>query len=549
MEPFIACDTEDNSAELMAEGRSGFEKQITQCAGITSDGEEYHNNGDVGKFIHWMMSRDANRIYFHNLQYDLGNLFADRLHQFSLTMVGGRLIKAQWRGKTFVDSFNLFPTRLADLGDAIGLEKLKFDSMSKEYVMRDCQIIHDALKHLQDTLESFKIKKMPNTLGSMCVRVWKSMGGKNWSCFSEVCHNSVYGGRVELFSKGGEGCVMWTDINSLYPWAMTQKYPDECIQTTDMKEYGLTEATVEIPHQPYAPLPYRTQESDNFSGISEGSIIFPCGQFTGTWTNHELRNAIENHGAKILKLHSSFGTDKASDYYGDFVKKFYKRRLECKTPAYKLIYKLLMNNLYGQLGMSGKVIKTCRLKEKDMKLIKEGKLKVQTLGDNVLKEFFIPLPDHCNYLHASYVTSYGRLRLLEYMRTIPPKDMIYCDTDSLFFFAKDWKAPFKTGDRLGDMKLEDKGTKITTYAPKVYSINDMVKAKGVPRHLAKKFVEEGYVEYSAPYKLREAVTFYERGNTKKLSVWRKVRKEMRTKYAKKNLVDGGHWMPLTMKRG
>ena len=169
MEPFIACDTEDNSAELMAGGKSGFEKQLTQCAGITSDGEEYHNRGDADKFIEWMMTRDANRIYFHNLQYDLGNLFGDRLHEFSLTMVGGRLIKAQWKGKTFVDSFNLFPTRLADLGEAIGLKKLQFDANSRQYVMRDCQIIHDALKHLQDTLASFKIRKMPNTLGSMCV--------------------------------------------------------------------------------------------------------------------------------------------------------------------------------------------------------------------------------------------------------------------------------------------------------------------------------------------------------------------------------------------
>lgn len=549
MEPFLACDTEDNSAELMAEGKSGFEKQVTQCAGISSDGEEYHNRGDVEKFVEWMMTRDAKRIYFHNLQYDLGNLFADKLHEFSLTMVGGRLIKAQWGGKTFVDSFNLFPVRLADLGDAIGLEKLKFDANSREYVMRDCRIILEAVKHLQDTLKSFKVKKMPNTLGGMCVSVWKAMGGKNWSCFSELCKGAIFGGRVELFSKGGEGCVMWTDINSLYPWAMTQKYPDECKEARDMMEYGLTEATVYVPSQPYAPLPYRTSEADQFSGISEGSIIFPCGKFTGTWTNHELRNAVEKHDAKILKIHSTFGTDKASDYYGGFVKKFYKRRLESKTPAYKLIYKLLMNNLYGQLGMSGKVIKTVRPTENDIKLIQTGKLKVQMLGTNIMKEFFIPLPEHCNYLHASYVTSYGRLRLLEFMRTIPPENMVYCDTDSLFFFAKNWKAPFPTGDSLGDMKLEDKGSRITTYAPKVYSINDIVKAKGVPRHLARRFVEEGYVEYNAPFKLREAVTFYERGNTKKLSVWRRVRKEIRTKYAKKNLIDGGRWMPLSLKRG
>lgn len=549
IEPFIVGDTEDDSAELLKAGRSGFDKQVTQCAGITSDGEEYHNRGDVPKFIEWLMTRDAKRIYFHNLQYDLGGLFGERLHEFALTMVGGRLIKAQWKGKTFVDSYNLFPVSVASLGESIGLKKLEFNSTDKAYVMRDCEIIVKALHNLGKTTEEFKLRRTPNTLGGMCVRVWRAMKGDNWSCFSEVAHNSIFGGRVELFSKGGQGCVVWTDINSLYPWSMTQKFPEECGETKDMKEYGLTEATVQVPNQPYAPLPYRTTEADNFKGISEGSIIFPNGKFRGTWTNHELRNAVEHHGAKILKMHSTFGSDKGEYYYKDFVDKFYQRRLDEKVPAYKLIYKLLMNNLYGQLGMSGNVIKTTKLTKNDIHEIKNGKLRVHMFGDNVLKEFAIPLPAHCNYLHASYVTSYGRLRLLECMRKVPPENMVYCDTDSLFFFAKNWKTPFPIGDKLGQMKLEDRGAKITTFAPKVYSIDDVVKAKGVPRRLAKQFVEQGYAEYDAPYKLREAITFYERGNTKKLSVWRKVRKEMRTKYAKKKLVDGSLWMPLTLKRG
>lgn len=549
MEPFIVGDTEDNSAELLADGKSGFLKQVTQCAGITSDGEEYHNRGDIDKYIEWLMSRPHRRIYFHNLQYDLGNVFGDILHEFALTMVGGRLIKAQWRGKTFVDSFNLFPVSVKSLGESIGLKKLKFNATSKEYAMRDCQIIVKALKHLGRTLNEFKIRKTPNTLGGLCVRVWRSMKGDNWSCFSDMAHQSIFGGRVELFSKGGDGCVVWTDVNSLYPWAMTQKFPDECEETSDILEYGLTDASVKVPAQPYAPLPYRTSEEDGFEGISEGSIIYPCGKFRSVWTNHELRNAVEHHGVKILKVHSTFGTDKGAYYYKDFVNEFYKRRLNAKTSAYKLIYKLLMNNLYGQLGMSGKVIKTTRLTQSDINDIKNGKLRVHMFGDNVLKEFMIPLPSHCNYLHASYVTSYGRLKLLEYMRRIPPENMVYCDTDSLFFFSKNWKTPFPIGDKLGQMKLEDRGSKITTYAPKVYSIDDIVKAKGVPRRLAKQFVEEGYAEYDAPFKLREAVTFYERGNTKKLSVWRRVRKEMRTRYAKKKLVDGSRWEPMIINRG
>ena len=51
MEPFIVGDTEDDFNELMSAGRSGFEKRVTQCVGVASDGEEYHNWGDVEKYV------------------------------------------------------------------------------------------------------------------------------------------------------------------------------------------------------------------------------------------------------------------------------------------------------------------------------------------------------------------------------------------------------------------------------------------------------------------------------------------------------------------
>jgi hypothetical protein len=51
-------------------------------------------------------------VYALNVQYDLGNLFADVLDVLDCTLVGGRMIKAVW-GKdgsavTFVDVWNLF---------------------------------------------------------------------------------------------------------------------------------------------------------------------------------------------------------------------------------------------------------------------------------------------------------------------------------------------------------------------------------------------------------------------------------------------------------
>ena len=76
---FICFDTEDNSKELLQSGGSGFDKVVTQIAAITAEGKRYHNRGDVAKFLEWLQRQPEKYIYAHNLQYDIGNLFSDKL--------------------------------------------------------------------------------------------------------------------------------------------------------------------------------------------------------------------------------------------------------------------------------------------------------------------------------------------------------------------------------------------------------------------------------------------------------------------------------------
>ena len=547
---FIVFDTEDNSRELMSSGKSGFEKQVTQIAAIEYNNNEivdrFHNRGNVEKFLEWLDGSECSRVYAHNLQYDLGALFADCLPQLSLTMVGGRIIKAVYRNKVFVDSYNLFPTSVKALGQAIGLEKLEFDADSEEYVFRDCEIVGKALNNMVSLIEEYDVMHLTNTLGGLCVKLWQSLGGQNWMQANEESRSAIYGGRVELFSNGGSGNIAWVDINSLYPHCMTKRFPTEFKEQNKITDYGVTNVTIEIPHQAIAPLPYRTSQKDNLTGVSSGSIIFPCGKLTGTWINAEIINAVEKHGAKIKKVHWSYGSADGEDYYASFVREFYSRRLKATSEAYKLIYKLLMNNLYGQLGMGGMVSRTMAFTEELGDRIARGVVKARPFGDNILVDQAIPLPPHVNYAHAAHVTGYGRIRLMEFMRQIPEKDLIYCDTDSLFFFSKNKTLPFQTGSELGEMKMEGWGARIDVYAPKMYSIDNVAKAKGVPRAMAQKFITDGEVEYDAPYKMREAINFYDRGNSRKLSVWRKVTKKIKTDYKKKILVDGKWFSPLEL---
>lgn len=564
---YIVYDTEDDSAELIAAGRSGFDKTITQIAAIAYVDNEpvarYHNRGDVKAYLKWMRKTCVRhgivKVFAHNQQYDLGNIHADELDQLDLTMVGGRLIRARWQGVTYVDSFNLFPTSVKKLGEALGLEKLEMDVHSKEYVFRDCEIVGLALARLAETCAEFGLEEPKNTLGGLCVAIWQAMGGENHSDWTDFSRSAIYGGRVEIFQPGGEGNIMWTDINSLYPSVMLDEFPGPMEECKTMKKFGITRATVMIPRQSLAPLPFRVTEQNPVSGVHENAIIFPCGRVTGTWVNAELRNAVENHGVVIERIHHSVGTDESVRPYARFVEEFYRRRLASDSEAYKLIYKLLMNNLYGQLGMGGVVTRTAPLTAQRAQDIRLGKVDATVYGEAVMFDVAIPLPGHVNYAHAAHVTAYGRIKLLSFLRSIPRERLIYCDTDSCFFFHPTGEElPFPTGSRLGEMKIEGVGEKIDVIAPKTYEITvggkTKSKAKGVPSRHAKNFIATKSAEYAAPFKMKEAVNFFDRanvgweerngrmvpvlgkksrGNARRLSVWRVVTKQLLSDYMKK----------------
>ena len=123
--------------------------------------------------------------------------------------------------------------------------------------------------------------------------------------------------------------------------------------------------------------------------------------------------------------------------------------------------------------------------------------------------------------------------MFEFLKKIASRDLIYCDTDSAFFFCRD-EIPFPVNSDLGEMKLEKFGSRAIPVGPKMYQFDNDYKAKGVPKRLAQTFIETGSAEYDAPFKMRESITFYEQDNKRKLSVWRKVTKDLNTRYDKKD---------------
>jgi len=480
----IAFDTEDNSKDFSDANQDhpGYEKFCTQIAAIDAlTGERFHyrptlkrkrtrgrfqeNVWDVEPFLAWLEGRgQSRRVYAHNLAYDIGNIWRDRLDELDITMVGNRLVRARWKNVILLDSSNVWPMPLAKVGKSLGIEKMEMDVESEEYVFRDVEIVIEAMALAERICIQYGAN-MKSTLGSISVSIWQGvvLRGVNWQCSMPAARNAYYGGRVELFKTHATGDnIYYTDINSLYPSVMLHKFPDGCDQWFGLDKrkarslilskkevYGVIHCDIDIPETiAIAPLPVKREGS--------GEVCFPVGPASGWWTVHEVRYALAK-GCKITKLHDAYGSLTGSFYYREFVETFYRlRKEELDKPepdeGKTLFYKLLMNNLYGQLGMKGTVTRGIHLTNDMVDINEDGEMYLTRpgvpFGNKLLAEIPIPLPEHVNYLHAAYVTSYGRLRLMEYMDKVGADALIYCDTDSLFF---QWSGdlPFALSTTLG----------------------------------------------------------------------------------------------------
>lgn len=597
----VVFDCEDNSAELVSAGKSGFDKELTQIAAISANGKRFLNGGNVKEFILWLQKIGASTVWAFNTQYDLGDLCHDEkylaLDHFDLTMVKGRFIKAKYKALKFCDVRNLCGGSVADLGASVGLPKLGHVYAKKDYlkfqpryraemleflgvtetqylefliardrgeklsplvpkaklfrdaryVFRDCEIPLKWLLFVKEQCDEFGLESIPATLGTLCTKIFTNTDNENWFEASEETAHACRGARVEIFSGGGEGRIAYVDINSLYPWCMTQLFPD-CMEempitgktVEHLQGFGIIDCDVFVPHdQVIAPLPIKDDRN---------RLLFPVGKLRGSWTLAEVRNAVTNAGAKVIKIRSIRGSKTGHPYYREYIVDKYQRRLDSKSEAEKLFWKLLMNNLYGRLKIGGTI-------SRSMNLTEENKDNPDGIpyGKKILCDCQTPLPGFTNYLHAAHVLSYARIRLFSYLKQIPAKDLIYCDTDSIIFFCKD-KLPFECTTALGEMKLEKMGVATIPYLPKTYSFTDQTnkteyKAKGVPKAHAQKFIETNHAEYEMPFKLRESISFYETRNDdgnklrRKLSVWRKVQKIRAAKYDKKRK-KGKYLLPL-----
>ena len=264
-------------------------------------------------------------------------------------------------------------------------------------------------------------------------------------------------------------------------------------------------------------------------------LMFHNQPFVGTFFSEELKYALSlDYQIETIYDVQHFPMsleqpEKASSIFSEYVKTFYKIKLEAdgfpkgvnkedyiktialeegiildghnmkyeKNEGMRFIAKLFLNSLWGKFGQnlnhSQIITFTCpekwnKFKASDKVLIDA----VHIINDDTIdvvyhdKDPFIQPPFKISIPIASATTAYARIRLNQLLQLVNT-DAIYCDTDSVIYVdSVEHPHPVKISSLLGDLKDELDGKSITEFiatAPKSYAYQttdgkSKVKVKG-----------------------------------------------------------------------
>jgi len=259
---------------------------------------------------------------------------------------------ASW---TFVDSFFLLRTKLRKIGDWIGEKKGGAEDSTdifyapwpilRDYNELDCTILYKALKAFADLLVVLGGEMMP-TIASTAMRLFrrKYLGQtiRTLPQTNTELRSAYASSRVEVFKK-----QIWNanqyDLNSSFPFSMTKPVPGDLMGVSKHIPDGeslcwFANVKVNVPEMDIPPLPYRRG----------GKVFFPTGNLQGWMSGVDIR-FLEERGGKVDSVSEVLVYDEWYDL-AEYVSDLYERRRTGTTEFEKVIYKFLLNALYGKFG-------------------------------------------------------------------------------------------------------------------------------------------------------------------------------------------------------
>lgn len=391
------------------------------------------------------------------------------------------------RGKhrwTFVDSYWLIRAPLAKIGVTLGFPKgdvTSFDNAPLaelvEYNERDCVLLHRAITEFQIRLLNLG-GQLQMTQASCAMFLFRrrflTQEIRTSEGVNKPARDAYFASRVEPFRASCRKAYYY-DINSSFPYAMTQPVPGNLkrfgtrIPTKEGAIY-IADVTVLVPEMYFPSLPKRYKNS----------VFFPIGSWRGHFSNIDIESMIEN-GGEVLKVHRVMEFEPFTQLK-DYAETLYDLRKASDNDVDRMVYKLLLNSLYGKFAeqsvKQGLILhpKTPDVlgydhwptpdefehPESDCELVFPGAWLVQ-------EEIDVP---HAHVPISMHITAQARKTLYDYMNQC--EVFHYCDTDGFCTT----EPGLKTSNELGALKKELDVYEGLFVRPKVYRLNDRVRAKG-----------------------------------------------------------------------
>jgi len=399
-------------------------------------------------------------VFAHNIGFDLqaSGFYKHMAHWgWKLTFIYEKgltfllIIHKGERTIKLVSTTNFYDAGVKDLGDLIKLPKLDVDLEAGtevdviRYCRRDVEIIKTFMLDYFSWIRDNDLGRFRLTRGSQAFNAFrhrfmdKRIYVHDIEKVKELEREAYMGGRVECFRIGGipGGPFVHLDVNSLYPWIMTQiELP---VKLVDYREnVPVDELFVDLRH--FCVVADVTLSTDWpwYALRRDLKIIFPTGKFRTLLTTPDLVAA--PGGPHIHEVHRLAVYTKAKVFVS-FVDYFYNLRLRYKRDGDRVreIYtKKLMNSLYGKFGQREPVETITEDVEDDLywrsetldPISGETDIEYVLMNTRVLqmgwKEGRYSSP-----AIAAHITAAGRRHLAEILHKLPPQAALYCDTDSI----------------------------------------------------------------------------------------------------------------------
>lgn len=453
----------------------------------------------IDRTVEMLASVEPGVIYAHNGgKFD----FFYFLPHFTgpLTIISGRIVKAQLGHHEFRDSYAIMPFPLsAYKKDDFDYETLRAavrgnhrDTIIR-YLRGDCVYLHD----LCTTFYSEFGDRL--TIGGSSLKQLKkyhkftSVGAK---FDSAIRKDFYYGGRVECFQKGlvKQKCEI-IDVNSMYPYVMRDyRHPVGGVMSLSKRIESDT-CFVVATGANFGAFPVRSKT---------GGLDFSTTYGTYSTTIHEFQAALETGAFRCDKIKVTYGfTDRIT--FEEYINHFYDQRKIAKKngdSARDLLYKYTLNSSYGKFAQNPanyydwqitdantiltdkcehcKGTQLCSPHCANCALIRDGKQDIscafcdgtgfrwaidQENGSYTIWSARVLEHRFYNVATGASITGAARAVLLRGLhKAIKP---VYCDTDSI---TAESTAVIKDADQLGAWKLEGTGDCAAIAGKKLYAI-------------------------------------------------------------------------------